>query len=130
MPCLLSSTTSEGRSSLPHTWSSQEARGAAGGLTDTIYRSVTNINRMANCYTTSRDVYLDTVRDNPVNDTVRQTDRDWVIIGRGQARVVAQTPNRARTVARANQARILQVRANTGGEERTLSQRRTMWAST
>ena len=48
---------------------------------------------------------------------MRQTDRGQVIKGRGQARVVALTPNRARTVPRANQARILQVRAITGGED-------------
>ena len=49
--------------------------------------------------------------------TVRQTDWGQVIIGRGQARVVAQTPNRARTVAWANQARILQVRASMKEED-------------
>ena len=43
-------------STLPHTWSCQEARGTAGGLTEAVYRSVTNTNRMTNSYTTSRDL--------------------------------------------------------------------------
>ena len=50
------------RTTLPHTWSCQEAGGATGGLTDTIYRGMSNINRMTNSYTT----YWDLTRGSPV----------------------------------------------------------------
>ena len=43
-------------------------------------------------------------------------DRTLVILGRRKARVAALTPERARTVALANEARILQGRASTAGE--------------
>ena len=47
---------------------------------------------------------------------MRQTDRTLVLRDRRKARVAAPIPDRARTVARANQARILQGRATTTGE--------------
>ena len=47
---------------------------------------------------------------------MRQTVTSWVMEDRTKARVAAPIPNRARTVAWANQARIVQGRANNSQE--------------
>ena len=48
---------------------------------------------------------------------MRQTVSSWVKEDRIRARVAASIPHRARTVAWANQARILQGRASSSEEE-------------